>query len=65
MEGLTDDMLFSEVLEPGARSAVMSQNSPQNLNYKDKDPDLEIAFFYVNVSSRASAPVIVAKADVP
>jgi hypothetical protein len=64
LEGLTDDMLYSEVLEPGMRSAVMTQNSPQNLNYKEKDPDVEIAFFYINVSSRASAPVIV-RIDIP
>ena len=63
MEGLSDDMLFAHVLEAGERSAIMTQNSPQNRTYKDKDGDLEIAFFYVNVSS-ASHPVIV-RIDIP
>ncbi len=63
LEGLTDDMLYSYVLEPGARSAVMTQNSPQNLNYKEKDADVEIGFFYVNAST-GSSPVIV-RIDIP
>ena len=45
MEGLTDDMLFSHVLEPGERSAIMTQNSPQNRTYKDKDGNLEVGLF--------------------
>jgi hypothetical protein len=65
MEGLTDDMLFAHVLEPGERSAVMTQNSPQNRTYKDKNDsgDFEIAFFYVNVSN-GSRPTI-ARIDIP
>ncbi len=63
IEGLTDDMLFANVLEPGERSAVMTQNSPQNYQYKGKDPNLEIAFFYVNVG-KGDHPVIV-RIDVP
>jgi hypothetical protein len=57
-------MLYAEVLEPGMRSAVMTQNSPQNLNYKEKDPEVEIAFFYINVSLRPGYPVIV-RIDIP
>ncbi|HVU14524.1 MAG TPA: DNA double-strand break repair nuclease NurA [Phototrophicaceae bacterium] len=63
IEGLTDDMLYAQVLQPGERSAIMTQNSPQNLTYKDKDAEFEVAFFYVNVSNGTS-PVIV-RIDVP
>ncbi|MCC6802089.1 MAG: DNA double-strand break repair nuclease NurA [Anaerolineae bacterium] len=63
LEGLTDDMLFAHVLEPGERSAIMTQNSPQNLKYKDADTNLEIAFFYLNVSN-TSNPAI-ARIDIP
>lgn len=63
LEGLTDDMLFAHVLQPGERSAIMTQNSPQNLKYKDTDSNLEIAFFYVNVSN-GSHPAI-ARIDIP
>ena len=65
LEGLTDDMLFAQVLEPGERSAIMTQNSPQNRTYKDKNDtgDFEIAFFYVNVSN-GSRPTI-ARIDIP
>lgn len=63
MEGLTDAMLYAYVLEPGERSAIMTQNSPQNAAYKGKDGSLEIAFFYVNVSPSAN-PVII-RIDIP
>jgi NurA domain len=63
IEGLTDDILFANVLEAGERSAVMTQNSPQNYQYKGKDPNFEIAFFYVNVG-RGDHPIIV-RIDVP
>jgi len=64
LEGLTDDMLFAHVLEPGERSAIMTQNSPQNREYKDKKgADFEIGFFYVNVSGGAN-PIIV-RIDIP
>lgn len=65
MEGLTDAMLFANVLQAGERSAIMTQNSPQNFAYKGRteEGDFEIAFFYVNVST-TSSPVIV-RIDVP
>ena len=64
LEGLNDAMLFANVLEPGERSAIMTQNSPQNREYKDrKGADFEIGFFYVNVSN-GSHPVIV-RIDIP
>lgn len=63
LEGLTDEHLFARVLEPGQRSALMTQNSPQNLEYLRKSPDYEIAFFYLNVAT-AGRPNI-ARVDVP
>lgn len=51
-EGLTDDWLFSRVLRPGQRSAVMIQQSPRNKSYRlDTGLNYEIAFFYLNVGS--------------
>lgn len=58
LEGLSDAALYRHVLNPGDRSAVMVQNSPQNREYKNKGAEFEIAFFYVNVSS-SSHPIIV------
>jgi hypothetical protein len=63
IEGLSDVYLLNHVLQPGERSAIMAQNSPQNREYKDRDPSYEIAFFYVNVSDNP-APTI-ARIDVP
>lgn len=61
LEGLLDTMLFGAFLEPGFRSAIFTQNSPQNKEYKDKrGTDFEIGFFYVNVAEdNASRPIIV------
>jgi hypothetical protein len=52
-EGLTDRQLFFRLLrdEPGARSAIMVQQSPQNKRYVDRGENLEIAFFYLNVGT--------------
>lgn len=50
LEGLADIYLMSRVLRPGQRSAIMTQNSPQNREYASRNPDYEIAFFYLNVS---------------
>ncbi|MBK8023384.1 MAG: DNA double-strand break repair nuclease NurA [Chloroflexi bacterium] len=64
MEGLSDAMLLGHVLEPGERSAIMTQNSPQNKTYKDhKGPAFEIAFFYLNVAD-STRPIIV-RVDLP
>jgi hypothetical protein len=51
LEGLTDRELLFNLLRdhPGARSALMVQQSPQNKRYHDKSESLEIAFFYLNV----------------
>jgi hypothetical protein len=51
LEGLRDIHLFESVLQPGERSAMMVQNSPRNLKYKQYGPSYEIAFFYLKVSS--------------
>jgi hypothetical protein len=64
IEGLTDDMLYSVVLQPGERSALMAQNSPQNREYKDRGADYEIASFYVNVSN-SGRHASVARIDLP
>jgi hypothetical protein len=59
LEGLSDATLFGYVLEPGARSAIMVQNSPQNHEYKvRKGPEYEIGFFYINVST-TNYPIII------
>lgn len=64
LEGLTDAMLLAHVLKSGERSAVMTQNSPQNKEYRDrKGADFEMAFFYMNVSP-SSRPNIV-RVDIP
>jgi hypothetical protein len=64
LEGLNDAMLLAHVLEPGERSAVMTQNSPQNKEYRDrKGADFEIAFFYLNVSTSHRASII--RVDIP
>ncbi len=50
IEGISDAQLFAAVLQPGERSAIFSQSSPQNKDYKDKyGAEYEIAFFYINV----------------
>lgn len=63
LEGLTDIYLMSRVLKPGQRSAIMTQNSPQNLTYKTLDSDFEIAYFYLNVSDDRNA--VIARVDMP
>jgi len=49
LEGLPDQPLLFKLLQPGERSAVMVQQSPQNKRYHDKGESYEIAFFYLNV----------------
>ncbi len=64
LEGLNDLMLLSHVLDAGERSAILTQNSPQNKEYRDrKGSDYEIAFFYLNVST-SNRPNIV-RVDIP
>jgi len=58
-EGLTDDWLFSQVLNAGERSAIMIQQSPQNKAYKERlGDDYEIAFFYLNVGNAMKSHIV-------
>jgi hypothetical protein len=51
-EGLNDDWLFSNLLDPGQRSALMVQQSPHNKSYRNETGlNYEIAFFYLNVGT--------------
>ncbi len=63
LEGLTDSQLFARVLGAGQRSALITQNSPQNVEYIRRGADFEIASFYVNAAPDGR-PVI-ARVDVP
>jgi hypothetical protein len=66
LEGLKDTHLFDAVLAPGERSAIMVQNSPRNLDYKQGEgggPSYEIAFFYLKVASDYRS--IIARVDIP
>jgi hypothetical protein len=63
LEGLPDQLLMFKLLEPGERSALFVQQSPQNKRYHDKGESYEIAFFYLNVS--AGAPYHLARIEMP
>jgi NurA domain len=63
LEGLKDLDLFKLVLAPGERSALMLQNSPRNLKYKQRGENYEIAFFYVKVTSGYQDAI--ARIDIP
>lgn len=64
LEGLRDWHFFSSLLEPGERSAIMVQNSPRNLEFKDRyGANLEIAFFYLNAGSPAQPHIV--RVDIP
>ncbi len=63
LEGLRDWQFFRLILEPGERSAIMVQNSPRNLEFKERGVNYEVAFFYLNVGS-AFTPSIV-RVDIP
>jgi hypothetical protein len=66
-EGVTDADLFARVLRYGERSALYSQNSPQNLTYRRLNDAYEIAYFYLNVGdvrpqiARVEIPMWVAR----
>jgi hypothetical protein len=52
LERVNDADLYKLLLNPGERSALMIQQSPQNKEYKEKyGADHEIAFFYLNVAA--------------
>jgi hypothetical protein len=64
IEGVYDRMLFAKILGSGERSALFVQRSPYNKRYVQKDPDLEIAFFYMNTSLPGERPYL-ARVEVP
>ena len=51
LSGLSDLHLFSEILQPGQRTALFELVSPSSMYYQDH---LKLHFFYVNVSSTSS-----------
>jgi hypothetical protein len=63
LEGVRDIQLFGSVLQPGERSALMVQNSPRNLKYRQRGEGYEIAFFYLKISSGYQESI--ARVDVP
>jgi len=63
LEGVRDIQLFASVLQPGERSAMMVQNSPRNLKYRQRGDSYEIAFFYLKVSSGYQESI--ARVDIP
>ncbi|MBZ0304268.1 MAG: DNA double-strand break repair nuclease NurA, partial [Anaerolineae bacterium] len=63
LEGLRDAQFFRLILEPGERSALMVQNSPRNLEFKERGENYEIAFFYLNVGSTFTPSIV--RVDVP
>jgi hypothetical protein len=63
LENLRDVHLFNHILGPGERSAVMVQNSPRNLSYRQRGVSYEIAFFYVKVYNGFQTAI--ARVDLP
>ncbi|MBX3081684.1 MAG: DNA double-strand break repair nuclease NurA [Anaerolineae bacterium] len=64
LESVTDTDLYKRLLGPGERSGLMVQQSPQNKEYREINPDHEIAFFYLNVASPLQEPYL-ARIEVP
>jgi hypothetical protein len=65
LETLTDADLYRRILNPGERSALMIQQSPQNKEYKERyGIEHEIAFFYLNVASAIQESYL-ARIEVP
>lgn len=63
LEGLRDVHLFNAVLEPGERSAIMVANSPRNFDYRQKNANFEVAFFYLKVYNGYQTAL--ARVDIP
>jgi hypothetical protein len=60
--GLTDDLIFSRILEPGQRSAVFVDVSHHNESFRQRDPHNEVCFFYLNPGSSGRQ---IARVDIP
>ena len=66
LEGLTDRWVFERILQPGDRSSLFVQMSPQNKDYrKDAGDTHEICFFYMNVAAADATKAHIARAEVP
>jgi hypothetical protein len=63
LDGLRDQQFFAHVLKSGERSAIMVQNSPKNLEYRQKGNSYEIAFFYMNVGMDRNSAIV--RVDIP
>lgn len=65
LEGVQDRQIFQHLLEPGSRSALFVQMSPQNKEFRRTGGEThEIAFFYMNVATNGQAPII-SRIEVP
>ncbi len=63
MDGLRDEVFYDAILEPGQRSAIMVQNSPQNKLFRDKGVNYEVAFFYLKVYNGYQSKIV--RVDIP
>ncbi len=63
LEGLRDLDLYRAILKPGERSAMMVQNSPHNLKFKQRGINYEIAFFYLKIYNGFQDAI--ARVDIP
>jgi hypothetical protein len=52
------------MLDPGDRSGLMIQQSPQNKAYTERSVDQEIVFFYMNVAASYQEPSL-ARIEIP
>jgi hypothetical protein len=65
LEGLRDAQLFGRLLEPGQRSALFVQMSPQNKGFRQQGGQThEVAFFYLNAAGPGEYPKL-ARVEVP
>jgi hypothetical protein len=60
--GLSDAALFSQVLQPGQRSAVFVDISPANERFAEYDPANQVCFFYLNPGRHGNQ---IARVDIP
>jgi hypothetical protein len=60
--GVSDGALFARLLSPGQRSKVFVDISEHNEDFKRRDPDNEICFFYFNPGPSGQQ---IARVDIP
>jgi hypothetical protein len=63
LDGVRDEVFYDAILEPGQRSAIMVQNSPQNKLFHDMGVNYEVAFFYLKVYNGYQAKIV--RVDIP